>query len=120
MVPRRPAVNHGGLALADGGQEVALRAGLSGVTVGTWGSSQVIMQVRSFVRMRMILPSKGVTCIATSLGRSWLHQLGMHAAQGPALQPRDVHLGAADPGCDLVLVQILEEPQHDDLTLQLR
>jgi hypothetical protein len=31
-----------------------------------------------------------------------------------------VHLGEADPGRDIVLVQLLEEPQHDDLALQLR
>jgi hypothetical protein len=27
--------------------------------------------------------------------------------------------GEADPGCDLILVQVLEEPQQDDLTFQL-
>ena len=31
-----------------------------------------------------------------------------------------MHLGVADPGRDFVLVQILEEPQHDDLAFQLR
>jgi len=30
-----------------------------------------------------------------------------------------MHLGVAHPGRDLVLVQLLEEPQHDHLTLQL-
>ena len=40
--------------------------------------------------------------------------------QGAALQPGDVHLGVADPGRDLILVQVLEEPQHDDLALQRR
>jgi hypothetical protein len=48
--------------------------------------------------------------------RSGFHQLGTHPGQGTALQPRDVHLGAADPGRDFVLVQVLEEPQDDDLT----
>jgi len=51
-----------------------------------------------------------MTCIATSLARSGFHQLGMHAGQGPALQPGDMHLGETDPSRDLVLVQILEEP----------
>jgi hypothetical protein len=44
------------------------------------------------------------------LARSGFHQLSAHAGQGPALQPGDMHLGEADPGRDLVLVQILEEP----------
>jgi hypothetical protein len=48
--------------------------------------------------------------------RSGFHQLGTHPGQGTALQPGDVHLGAADPGRDFVLVQVLEEPQDDDLT----
>ena len=51
-----------------------------------------------------------MTCIATSSARSGFHQLGAHAGQGAALQPGDVHLGEADPGRDLVLVQIVEEP----------
>jgi hypothetical protein len=55
-----------------------------------------------------------------SLAWSGLHQLGTHPRQGAALEPGDVHLGAADPGGDLILVQVLEEPQHDDLTLQSR
>jgi hypothetical protein len=55
-----------------------------------------------------------------SFGRSRFDQLGAHAGQSPALQPRDVHLREADPGRDLVLVQVLEEPQDDDLALQLR
>ena len=34
-----------------------------------------------------------MTCIANiSLARSRFHQLSAHAGQGPALQPRDVHL----------------------------
>jgi len=49
-----------------------------------------------------------MTCIATSSAR--FHQLGAHAGQGAALQPGDMHLGEADPGRDLVLVQIVEEP----------
>ena len=51
-----------------------------------------------------------MTCIATSSARSRFHQLGAQAGQGPALQPGDVHLGEADLGRDLVLVQIVEEP----------
>ena len=51
-----------------------------------------------------------MTFIATSSARSGFHQLGAHAGQGAALQPGDVHLGEADPGRDLVLVQIVEEP----------
>ena len=51
-----------------------------------------------------------MTCIATSSARSGFHQLGAHAGQGAALQPGDMHLGEADPGRDLVLVQIVEEP----------
>src|SRR5512133_2484381 len=61
-----------------------------------------------------------MTCIANSLARSGFHQLSAHAGQGPALQPRDVHLGEADPGRNGVLMQVLKEPQHNDLTLQLR
>jgi hypothetical protein len=44
----------------------------------------------------------------------------MHARLGPALQARDVHLREADPARDSVLIQVLEEPQDDDLALQLR
>ena len=62
-----------------------------------------------------------MTCIANiSFARSRFHQLSAHAGQGPALQPRDVHLGEADPGRDGVLVQVLKEPKHDHLALQLR
>jgi hypothetical protein len=61
-----------------------------------------------------------MTCTATSLARSRLHQLSAHAGQGPALQAGDVHLGEADPGRDGVLVQLMEEPENDDLALQLR
>jgi len=51
-----------------------------------------------------------MTCIANiSFARSRFHQLSAHAGQGPALQPRDVHLGEADPGSDGVLVQVLKE-----------
>jgi hypothetical protein len=40
-----------------------------------------------------------MTCIVNiSFARSGLHQLGAHADQGPALQPRDVHLGVAGLG----------------------
>jgi hypothetical protein len=51
--------------------------------------------------------------------RSGLYQLGAHAGQRPAKQPRDVHLGAADLGRGGVLFQLLEEPQDDDPALQL-
>ena len=62
-----------------------------------------------------------MTCIANiSLARSRFHQLSAHAGQSPALQPRDVHPGEADPGRDGVLVQLLEEPKYDHLALQLR
>jgi hypothetical protein len=51
-----------------------------------------------------------MTCIVNiSFARSGFHQLSAHAGQGPALQPRDVHLGEADPGRDGVLVQVLKE-----------
>src|SRR5829696_358193 len=46
-------------------------------------------------------------------------QLVSHAAKGAAQQPRDVHLGAPDPGGDVVLVQVVEEPQDHDLALRL-
>jgi hypothetical protein len=46
--------------------------------------------------------------------------LGPHPSQGAALQPGDVHLGVANLGGDGVLVQVLKEPHHDDLALQLR
>jgi hypothetical protein len=49
-----------------------------------------------------------------------LYQLRAHAGQGPALQAGDVHLGEADLGSDLILVQVLEEPQDDDLAFQRR
>jgi NADP-dependent 3-hydroxy acid dehydrogenase YdfG len=49
-----------------------------------------------------------------------LDQLGAHAGQGATLEPGDVHLRAADPGRDLILVQVVEEPQDDDLTFQRR
>jgi hypothetical protein len=49
---------------------------------------------------------------------SGFHELDVHSGQGPALQAGDVHLGAADLGRDLVLVQVLEEPQDDHLTFQ--
>ena len=59
-----------------------------------------------------------MACIVNiSFARSGLHQLGAHAGQGPALQPRDVHLGVADLGRNLVLIQVVEEPQHDHLPL---
>ena len=64
-----------------------------------------------------------LTCIARTFlarSRSGFHQLGAHAGQGPALEAGHVHLGEADPGRDLVLVQVLEEPQDDNLAFQLR
>src|SRR5512132_4066208 len=46
-------------------------------------------------------------------------ELGAQAAQGAAQQPRHVHLGAADPGGDVVLVEVVEEAQDHDLPLRL-
>ena len=52
--------------------------------------------------------------------RPGLHQLDTHAGQGPAQQPRHVHLRVADPGRDGALVEVVEEAHDDDLTFRLR
>src|SRR5215211_1038231 len=46
-------------------------------------------------------------------------ELGAQPPQGAAQQPRHVHLGAADPGGDVVLVEVVEEAQDHDLALRL-
>jgi hypothetical protein len=46
--------------------------------------------------------------------------LGAHAGQSATLEPADVHLGEADPGSDRILIQVLEEPQGDDLAFRPR
>src|SRR5829696_6728526 len=56
---------------------------------------------------------------ATTTSSSVDQQLGAHAAEGAAQQARDVHLGAAHPGGDVVLVEVVEEAQDHDLALRL-
>src|SRR4029450_8487760 len=45
-------------------------------------------------------------------------ELGAQPLQGAAQQPRHVHLGAADPCGDVVLVEVVEEAQDHDLAPQ--
>src|SRR5215211_8639444 len=96
------------------------RGGEKSPAPGPGGTWVITASPRTPPRARPRLTSTiHMTCIATSSARSRFHQLGAQAGQGAALQPGDVHLGEADPGCDLILVQVLEEPQQDDLTFQL-
>jgi hypothetical protein len=51
--------------------------------------------------------------------RGWRELVGnLCGRAGPAQQPRHLHLGVADPGRDVVLVEVLVEPQDDGLALQ--
>ena len=62
-----------------------------------------------------------MTCIANiSFARSKFHQLSAHAGQGPALQPRDVHLEKPTLAAMVSWSKVLKEPKRDHLALQLR
>src|SRR5215208_716774 len=60
------------------------------------------------------LPAGSLPNQVGDVGRLQVDELAAHALDGPAQQPRDVHLGDLHAGRDLVLGQLLDVAKQDD------